>query len=1101
MKRTKLLLSLLLVLALAMAAMFVMTSCDDTDETTNPTTGSSTEPSTEPSTVPSGSSPSTDSSSTESTGGGSTEVQKSTYTIKITDKNTGKPIPNVSVYLQEEESYSAIAYDRGKTDENGILVLEAEAKYAKYIYVENFPKGYVYEDFYALEPTGKEIAVGTEIIENSGSLANKQLGLGKIMYDFTLDTFAYDKESGKFVNQKITLSELFKNGKEAVVLNFWYTSCTYCIEEFPYLQSAYEQYGDKLEVIGINAYQTDNRASIEDFVESFAKGGYYTEESCPLTFPMAIDTMGIQDGFGFTANPCTVIIDRYGMISMVQIGGVLGERYFTNAFEHYTANNYEQGLYASIYDLSPMIKPDIEMSDEKDIKDAVVVGDINISFDPETAEGDKDYAWPFIVYEKDGEACIASTNVDIDNSFAILYVNVELKAGQGIMFDYLASTQRMYDVLHVIVDDNPIYTISGRPLEDDEGNYLEDPWQACCPWVATEDGTYEIAFCYIKDESEKDGDDRVYLDNFRVVNEEDIDIETYIPRHAATEFDEMEFDYKSYVDIVLNETDGYYHVGTEDGPLLLAGLTGVNTQFYMKLEEAERSTVTIKLTADGKFETEAGEDVYTPFILYCQYATNSSLYGYCPVTPTLKYYLEEFVKQNDFITTENTWLQLCSYYDSYGTDKELEDPIKGLTTFSAFDTIVTEEGEDGFKNTVTYKQIIMPRGFLYKFVPEKSGVYRITSNSSQEVDGWVFTGNFDQWVNENGGDRILYIDSATGERHCPELLIDPDGDGTYERDFKNCSMIGYFEEGVEYYIDIAFYDVYAAGTFTFDVKYVGETFDVYEEASPGVFTYIESIGDIIAGGIDVALCEDEEDPRYGYYCHLLPNGKLGSIVYADFHFTTNIFGAQSIKTLIEDGAFNMYMTEKDRDAYVYFKNYYEKDGIAALEEYWGDSFEYYWEFYQMDDIIEGKYHGKGPDYTEAMRAYLDKIEDGTAGGEDVVYPERQGCVPVDKELAVMLQAVMDKFTFANVKNSWTKLCYYYKTLEAPLSVEEKLAELDAMVNGAEIADNEIKAEIDAIAAKAKADIEGWSVDTVKRRILDDAMVQIYALIVADANQK
>ena len=77
---------------------------------------------------------------------------------------------------------------------------------------------------------------------------------------------------------------------------------------------------------------------------------------------------------------------------------------------------------------------------------------------------------------------------------------------------------------------------------------------------------------------------------------------------------------------------------------------------------------------------------------------------------------------------------------------------------------------------------------------------------------------------------------------------------------------------------------------------------------------------------------------------------------------------------------------------------------------------------------------------------------------------------------------------------------YAKSLYS-LAVEEKLAELDAMVNGAEIADNEIKAEIDAIAAKAKADIEGWSVDTVKRRILDDAMAQIYALIVADANQK
>ena len=155
----------------------------------------------------------------------------------------------------------------------------------------------------------------------------------------------------------------------------------------------------------------------------------------------------------------------------------------------------------------------------------------------------------------------------------------------------------------------------------------------------------------------------------------------------------------------------------------------------------------------------------------------------------------------------------------------------------------------------------------------------------------------------------------------------------------------------------------------------------------------------------------------------------------------------------------------------------------------------------MDDIINGIYHGKGPDYTEAMRAYLDKIDDGKDGGEDYVYPERQGCVPVDAELAVMLQAVMDKFSFANVDHSWTKLCYYYNSLSAPLSVEEKLAELDAMVNGADIKSAEIKAEIDALALTAKADIEKWSVDSKKRSIIDDAMTQIYALIKADAIQQ
>ncbi len=1041
------------------------------------------------------------SSSGPSQGGDDEKPVKSNYTVLIIDANTGKPIPNVSVYLQDEASYEAIAYARGKTDENGVCVLSAEAKYAKYVYVEGFKKGYIYEDFYALGATGVEIKVGTSIIENTNNnFDGKQFALGDVMYDFDLSAYVYNKETGEIETKRVKLSDLFADGKKAVMLNFWYTTCTYCIEEFPYIQSCYEQFGDEIEIIGINAYPADKDKDVMTFLENFAKPGVYVDDGCALTFPMVMDTVGIQDAFGFTVNPCSVMIDRYGVISMIQIGGVLGERYFTNAFNHYVSDSYEQELFSSIYDLSPLAKPDVEMSPESEIKEATVQGDINISFRPETEGEDAEYAWPFIVYDKDGEMCLASTNVDMDGSYCILYVDVELKAGEAVMFDYYASTERVNDVLYILVDGKDIYTISGRPMEDDQGNIIEEPWRECCPWVATEDGTYEIAFCYIKDESDKEGDDRVYLDNFRVVDADELETETYIPRYAATGLvDEIFFE--NYATVVYNENDGYYHVGTEDGPLLLASLLG-NTQLSMLFPADERFTVTTKLIEEGEFIYN-GKDVYNSFIMYCNYASNSKLYGYCPVTEELKGYLDEFVKDVSFMYDENTWLQLCVYYEAYGTATQFEDPIKGLAPFSAYEAVETLEGEEGFKNKVTYTQILMPRGFLYSFTPTKSGVYRITSNSSQEVNGWVFTGSYEQWVTENGGDRILYIDSSTGERFCKELVVDPEGDGTYVRDLTNCSMIGYFEEGVEYFIDIAYYDVYAAGTFTFDLKFVGETFDVFEEASQGVFSYDEISMEIIATGIEVEICKDENDPRYGYYCQLLPNGELGSIVYADFIFTTNIFGTQSLASLIESGAFDMRMTEMDREAYVYFKNYYEVGGKKALQILWGDNFDANWEMYQMDDVVQGIYHGKGPDYTEAMRAYLDKYEDGTDGtSEDIVYPERQGCVPVDADLAVMLQALMDKFTFEGVDHSWTKLCYYYKNLGAPDSVDEKLAQLTAMVENANIVDTEIKGEIDGIVSALYESLEHWTVVSVERQLVDNAMTSVYRLIQIDkANQQ
>ena len=72
------------------------------------------------------------------------------------------------------------------------------------------------------------------------------------------------------------------------------------------------------------------------------------------------------------------------------------------------------------------------------------------------------------------------------------------------------------------------------------------------------------------------------------------------------------------------------------------------------------------------------------------------------------------------------------------------------------------------------------------------------------------------------------------------------------------------EAGKSYYINIAYWDVYATGSFEFDIKYMGADYKTFSSASPGVFTYEENnitgeLGETIAGGIDVVLGQD------GYY--------------------------------------------------------------------------------------------------------------------------------------------------------------------------------------------------------------------------------------------
>lgn len=931
------------------------------------------------------------------------DATKSTYTVEV--KNVGgTKLAGVYVNVVDTANNNQLV-DYGKTDENGIITFNLTTSSTYAAVIADCPAGYEYSDKYPFGPTGVSITLVSKVLPDTG-LNGVTYKLGDIMHDFTVTD-----SDGK----THTLSKLLET-KKAVVLNFWYTTCSWCIQEFPDMNAAYANYKDDIEILALNAYQSDRIADIEDFKATYA-----------LDFPMAKD-VGLQDAFGFTANPCTVVIDRYGMIVAVEIGAVIGERYFNNAFEHFTSDNYKQELYESIKVLSPTQKPTASMPSSAEISAVFDKGGIpGIKYLP--AKGnDAEYSWPFIIDTYKSEACIRPSNKGVDASYAILRAEVTMKVGDALVFDFFSSTQVGYDVLYVLVDGKDIYSISGV---EDKG------WQTCCTYVAKEAGTYEVSFCYQKDEGDAEGDDTVYLKNLRIIDESEVNTPSYIFRYAATKPTADQTGYENYVTVVLNEEDGYYHVGTKDGPLLLADLLG-----YTRFDGDK--IVTERLYEAGVFNV-GGVDKFAEFEQYCNYASNSSLYGYCTVTEDLRAYLEAYTDiyslQLGKEKTANNWLQLCLYYDAYGTDGEqFEDPIKGLATFSAF------EAKLGTDNEVSYNRVIMPRGYFYKFVPETSGVYRVTSDSANEVDGWIF-----KTVNERG-ERVLLSESATGERYCEELLI-PDGKGGLMRDLTNCTMVAYMEAGKAYYIAVAFYDVYCFDSFSFEIKYVAEEFNYFREASPGPFTFDETIngglGDTIAGGIDVILGED------GYYHHKMADGSEGSIIYADFHYTTNIFPSHTMQQLIDNGAFDFRKTQVDQDAVAYY-NRFAKDVLketwgtqfeakwseylagaltldaqtkakcdsyveSSLRTYWGTSFDEEWKNHNMDDILAGIYHGGGENKTEFMKSYIAKMENDIENN-----PERQGCVAVDAELGAVLQMLMDKFTFKDVDHSWTKLCYYYE---------------------------------------------------------------------------
>jgi hypothetical protein len=96
---------------------------------------------------------------------------------------------------------------------------------------------------------------------------------------------------------------------------------------------------------------------------------------------------------------------------------------------------------------------------------------------------------------------------------------------------------------------------------------------------------------------------------------------------------------------------------------------------------------------------------------------------------------------------------------------------------------------------------------------------------------------------------------------------------------------------------------------------------------------------------------------------------------------------------------------------------------AYLRQFWGEDYDFNAENYQLEDVFEGRYHGRGEDFTEEMRGFLDQII--TTGPEEL-----RGCVVVTERLAELLQMLMDKYTFSGVDHAWTKLCYYYQHIGA-----------------------------------------------------------------------
>ena len=143
-----------------------------------------------------------------------------TYTVSIKSAG-GMKMEGVDVYIYADDTLADLK-QYGETDAEGVVnfTMEKSSDYA--IVVSGAPKGYAVESSYAFNGNSAAITLTSSLIQGE-NLSGAILGLGDIMYDFSIKTAD---------GQDVMLSEMLAE-KDMVLLNFFFTTCGPCANEFP----------------------------------------------------------------------------------------------------------------------------------------------------------------------------------------------------------------------------------------------------------------------------------------------------------------------------------------------------------------------------------------------------------------------------------------------------------------------------------------------------------------------------------------------------------------------------------------------------------------------------------------------------------------------------------------------------------------------------------------------------------------------------------------------------------------------------------------------------------------------------------------------------
>ncbi|MBQ8323464.1 MAG: redoxin family protein [Clostridia bacterium] len=855
---------LLLCTSLVMCASFAFaTACNDDESSSAPSnTATDTESETADDT---GSDYTGDTGSSDSSDDSSDDGEDVNYIYRIKVQNpTGYGMRGITVSLYDGETKLASK----TTSAAGYAVfkeadISVAGEYA--VELENIPVGYVLGDktYVTENETGAQLQIPltpTGVIASTAP-SGTSYKLGDVMYDFEVKT----SDGSTF-----KLSEALKE-KKMVMLNFWATWCGPCKSEFPAMNNAYYSYQNDVSILAMST--TDDDTAVANY-----------KKTSGLLFDMCRSQASLTTMFNTAAIPTTVMIDRYGVIVFYEAGSMTSVNDFTEKFAALVEDDYQSKIWGTDEDTAlpdddtpAYTLPNVDAPKLSDVETALGATDFTASWNEQD-----EYSWPWLI--SDDGSHIYSSN-PIDSSYSELYLDFTVSEASAVTFEYYISSEEDYDNLYVLIDGTIIHSISG----------VKEGWNTCLAYVFDEDWQirdenealveHRLALLFLRDEEGAAGENVAKVRNLRIVpaNELGANVGSTVFKYAATQLgdESSPTQYTSYVNAVYSEADGYYHVDTENGPILFANM------MYASLWN---ETSVWQLAYNGYCVDEDGNDLTAPLEQHAWVSVNNMTNnGYTPVTEELKLLLEAVTRytvlgqkwEGDW--HENEWLELCVYYQPYGNATQMADPTKGISFHAAIEMNPLEEknGVLSSSTTVSVPFSINPRGFKYKFTPTTAGVYNIYSTGSYDTECFLVASDQTTFLGTYT-DVIGATTSGTDESGNPVLVAD-----------MNFNFHYYFEANTTYYmLFTTFLDTVA--DYEVVIKYVGETYDYLTNAATGPYSAnLSTMEMYLPDAIDYALGND------GYYHYKNEDGTLGSIIYVDCLKATAFFPNNSLKDICD----------------------------------------------------------------------------------------------------------------------------------------------------------------------------------------------------------